>query len=290
MNDEESLADRFEADRRRLRAVAYRMLGSVDDADDAVQAAWLKVSQADLHDVRNLSGWFTTVTARECLDQLRARKRRGESPLADEERTSAAAAAPVDEEILLADSVGRALLVVLERLSPAQRVAFVLHDIFAVPFTEVGQVLERSPASAKKLASRARERLHGEPSAQSPYSAEHLRVVEAFLSASQGGDLPKLLELLAPDVVRRVDRVLVPDGVATEVHGARHVAEETTMFTARARAGAVALVDGAPGIVIAPAGRLLAVLRLSVHADQIQAIEIIGDAHRLATVSVALPT
>lgn len=161
MNAEESLAARFEAQRPHLRAVAYRMLGSADDADDAVQAAWLKLSRADLDQVLNLSGWFTTVTAREWLDQLRARKRRQEVSLSAIEATSdvPSSAVPVEEDVILTESVGRALLVALDRLSPAQRVAFVLHDLFAVSFDEVGQALHRSPVAAKKLASRARERL-----------------------------------------------------------------------------------------------------------------------------------
>ncbi|PRX96719.1 sigma-70 family RNA polymerase sigma factor [Allonocardiopsis opalescens] len=289
MKADESLAARFDADRPHLRAVAYRLLGSADDADDAVQAAWLKIDRADSHEVRNLTGWFTTVTARECLDQLRARRRRGEVALPGDGSALAPPAPPAEDEALLADSVGRALLVLLDRLSPAQRVAFVLHDLFALPFDEIGRLLERSPSAAKKLASRARERLRGGPSAERAPSAEQLRIADAFLAASRGGDLPALLDLLAPDVVRRVDRVLVPEGVATELRGARAVAEETRIFAARARAGAVAVVDGAPGAVIAPAGRLQAVLRLDIDGDRIRGIEIIGDPRRLAAVTLALP-
>jgi RNA polymerase sigma-70 factor (ECF subfamily) len=291
MDSEQALAGQFEVDRPHLHAVAYRLLGSSDDAEDAVQAAWLKVSHADLDGVRNLTGWFTTVTARECLDQLRARKRRATVPLPDENGAPAETptAAPADEEVLLADSVGRALLVVLDRLSPAQRVAFVLHDLFTVPFDEIGPLLDRSPANAKKLASRARAQLHGRPPADPRLSAEHLRIAKAFLSACQGGDLPTLLELLAPDVVRRADRVLLPDDVVSELHGARNVAEETRMFAAWARAGVVAFVDDAPGVVIAPAGHLVAALRLGIHAGQIHTVDVISDARRLETVTVTLP-
>ena len=289
MNAEQSLADLFEADRPHLRGVAYRLLGSTHDADDAVQAAWLKIGREGLHDVRNLTGWFTTVTARECLDQLRARKRRGEVPLGNGHAAYVRTSASVDDEVALAESVGRALMVVLDRLSPAQRVAFVLHDLFAVPFDDIAQLLDRSPVAAKKLASRARERLHGKTSEAHRPTAEHLKIAEAFLSASQRGNMSVLLELLAPDVVRRVDRVLVPDTVPTEVRGARAVAEETKMFAARARAGAVAVVDGAAGIVLAPAGKLEAVLRLSSRAGRIIAIDIIGDEQRLASVTVTLP-
>lgn len=282
MQSDDALAARFEADRRHLRGVAYRLLGSLADADDAVQAAWLKAAAADTTGVRNLSAWFTTVVARECLDQLRARRRRGEVPLGPE----AARAAPADEEVLLAESVGRALLVVLDRLSPAQRVAFVLHDLFSVPFEEVGRVLDRSAVAAKKLASRAREQLRGAPSS---YEPADFAIVEAFMAASRGGDLPALLELLAPGVVRRVDRVLVPDHVAGEVRGAREVAEETRLFRRRARTAAMVLVDGAPGIVLAPAGRLEGVLRIGIRAGRIYEIDIIGDRDRLAGITLNVP-
>jgi RNA polymerase sigma-70 factor, ECF subfamily len=290
VNDDNALVAQFEAARPRLRAIAYRMLGSLEDADDVVQTAWLKSSRADLSSVHELAAWFTTVTVRECVDQLRARRRRAEVLLSDDQAISAfaPAVAAADEELLMAESVGRALLVVLGRLSPAQRAAFVLHDLFAVPFDEIGRMLNRSPVAAKKLASRARERLHGGPAADQRFTAEHVKIVNAFLYASQGGDLPVLLDLLAPDVVRRVDRVLVPDHVASEVRGARAVAEETKMFAARARTGEVALVNGSPGIVIAPAGRIQAVIRLSIHSGRIAAIDVIGDPRRLAAAAVTL--
>jgi RNA polymerase sigma factor (sigma-70 family) len=289
VDDDNALAAQFEAARPRLRAIAYRMLGSLDDADDALQTAWLKTGRANLSDIHEPAAWFTTVTVRECLDQLRTRRRRAEVLLSDDRAMSAfAPAAAADEELLMAESVGRALLVVLGRLSPAQRAAFVLHDLFAVPFDEIGHMLNRSPVAAKKLASRARERLHGGPAAAQQLTAEHVKIVNAFLSASQGGDLPVLLDLLAPDVIRRVDRVLVPDHVASEVRGARAVAEETKMFAIRARTGEVVLVDGSPGIVIAPAGRLHAVIRLSIHSGRVTAIDVIGDPRRLAAAAVTL--
>jgi RNA polymerase sigma-70 factor, ECF subfamily len=284
------LAQRFDADRQHLRAVAFRLLGSIADADDAVQSAWLKASRTDgIDGIVNLTGWFTTITAHEAFDQLRARKRRAEQPLADAEefdRLAATPSAPADQDVLLADSVGSAMLVVLDRLSPAQRVAFVLHDVFAVPFEVIGEVLDRSPAAAKKLASRARSRLHEGSPALPGRVAEHVEVVEAFLQASRGGDIATLLTLLAPDVVRRVDRVLVPDDVPTEVCGAREVAEETRRFAARARAGVAMLIDGVPGIVIAPGGRAQILLRLSIGADdRIHAIDISADTGAL----LALP-
>jgi len=291
VNVDGNFAARFEQDRQHLWTVAYRLVGSVEDAEDAVQQAWLKASQADLREVRNLTGWLTTVTARECLDLLRARRRRGEVPVADDESPGLEVVAvprstqSVEDEMLLAESVGLALLVVLDRLSPAQRVAFVLHDLFAVPFDEVGQVLDRSPAAAKKLASRARTRVTGRGSNQQPIDqrcvAEHLPVVAAFLAAARGGDIPTLLDLLAPGVVRHADPVLIAPGAATEVRGAAAVAEETRHFTARARAGVVALVDGAPGIVIAPAGRLEAVLRLTIEAARVRGVGGGGEPGRL---------
>ncbi|WP_025736128.1 sigma-70 family RNA polymerase sigma factor [Mycobacterium genavense] len=286
------LAQRFDADRQHLRAVAFRLLGSIPDADDAVQSAWLKASRADgIGEIANLTGWFTTITAHEAFDQLRARKHRAEQPVADvAEFDRLAATAPADEDALLADSVGSAMLVVLDRLSPAQRVAFVLHDVFAMPFETIGEVLDRSPAAAKKLASRARARLHGGSPARPGPPDRHLEIAEAFLAASRGGDIAALLELLAPEVVRRVDRALVPADVAAEVRGAREVAEETRRFARRARAGVVLLIDGAPGIVIAPHGRAQILLRLGIGADnRIHVIDITGDAAQLRRAVFALP-
>lgn len=293
--DLDDLARRFDADRRRLRSVAFHLLGSVADADDAVQSAWLKASRSDpdtLANVANLTGWFTTITAHEAFDQLRARKRRAEQPLADAaelDRLTAAASAPADEDALLADSVSSALLVVLDRLSPAQRVAFVLHDVFAVPFETIAGLLDRSPAAAKKLASRARGRLQHGAATQPRRLPEHLKIVDAFLAASRGGDIATLLELLAPDVVRRVDPALVPDGVPTEVRGAREVAEETRLFARRARAGVVMLIDGAPGVVLAPRGRAQVLLEIGITADgRIHSIDITGSDDRLRRAALAL--
>lgn len=288
------LAQRFEADRGRLKSVAFQLLGSLSDAEDAVQAAWLKASRSEYAAVANLTAWLTTITAREALDQLRARKRRAEQPLTDADADAAVGerfvAAAADEEVLMAESVSRALLVVLDRLPPAQRVAFVLHDVFAVPFETIADLLDRSPAAAKKLASRARGRLHPAPSAPAPRTAEHLEVVRAFLAASRGGDIDTLVKLLAPDVVRTVDPALVPADVPVEIRGARAVAEETRRFTDRARAAAVVLIDGRPGIAIAPAGRLQALLRVAVGADnRIQVVDITGDPERLRNAVLTLP-
>jgi RNA polymerase sigma factor (sigma-70 family) len=290
------LAQRFDADRRHLRSVAFGLLGSVADADDAVQSAWLKASRYGIdgaEGVANLTGWFTTITAHEALDQLRARKRRAEQPLADPDeldRLAGTAAAPADESALLADSVSDALLVVLDRLSPAQRVAFVLHDVFAMPFETIAGLLDRSPAAAKKLASRARGRLHAAPAVEPGRAGAHLEIVEAFLAASRGGNIAALLELLAPDVLRRVDPALVGAGVPVELRGAREVAEETRLFTRRARAGVVLLIDGVPGVVLAPRGRAQVLLRIGVGTDnRIHTIDITGDPDRLRRAVLALP-
>lgn len=288
------LAQQFEANRRHLRSVAFQLLGSAADAEDAVQSAWLKASRCEPDSIENLTGWFTTITAREAVDQLRARTRRAEQPLPDTgewEPSSGHASGPADEEVILADSVSRALLVVSDRLSAAQRVAFVLHDVFGVPFEAIGELLGRSPVAAKKLASRARGRLHARPCAQPRRTSEHVKIVEAFLAASRDGDLATLLDVLAPDVVRRVDRILVGDDVPTQVRGARQVAEETRLFARRAQAGVVVLIDDAPGIAIAPGGRLQALLRIVVGDDErIHAIDIIGNADRLRASALTLAT
>jgi RNA polymerase sigma-70 factor, ECF subfamily len=290
MSADAALAAQFEADHRHLRGVAYRLTGSWPDAEDALQRAWLAASQANLDEVGNLTGWLTTVTARECLTILRSRRRRREVPLPDEAALASAGPVPAaDEAAILAEEVGLALLVVLDRLSPAQRVAFVLHDLFRVPFEDIARVLRRSPAAAKKLASRARERVHGDPPPARPLTAESTRLAEAFLAAARGGDIGALLGLLAPDVVRRVEPGLVPAAVPAEVAGARAVAEETRRFAARARDSAVVLIDGAPGIVIAPRGRLQIILRLTIRAGRISEIDIRGSAESLAEASIGLP-
>ena len=288
----EDLAQQFDSDRRHLKSVAFHLLGSAADAEDAVQSAWLKASRAEHGTVENLTGWFTTITAREAFDQLRTRKRRAEQPFADPHELGQIAmvtSSGADEEAMLTDSVSRALLVVLDRLSPAQRVAFVLHDVFALPFDSIGELLGRSTDAAKKLASRARGRLHAGGSVDPTRTAEHLKIVEAFLDASRGGDIRTLLDLLAPDVVRTVDRELVPDDVPTVLRGAKAVAEETRRFAARARAGAVVLVNGVPGIAIAPAGHVEAVLQIGIEDGRIATIDIVGGADRLQGAVLAPP-
>jgi len=281
------LAGEFERSRGHLRAVAFRMLGSADDADDAVQDAWLRASAADASNVVNLTGWLTTIVGRVCLDMLRARRRRGEQ-FTDMTVLEAAAAgddaARPEDQAIMADSVGLALMVVLDRLGPAERVAFVLHDLFAVPFDQIAGIVDRSPAAAKKLASRARHRVHGTATVPAADLARQRRVVDAFLAASRAGDLNALLAVLAPEVVRRADRAAVPAGVPTEVRGARRVAEEALTTTGLARFARPALVNGVIGVVVAPRGRLLRVLEVTVDGDRITAINVIGEPasmHRL---------
>ena len=281
------LAGEFERSRGHLRAVAFRMLGSADDADDAVQDAWLRASAADASNVVNLTGWLTTIVGRVCLDMLRARRRRGEQ-FTDMTVLEAAAAgddaARPEDQAIMADSVGLALMVVLDRLGPAERVAFVLHDLFAVPFDQIAGIVDRSPAAAKKLASRARHRVHGTATVPAADLARQRRVVDAFLAASRAGDLNALLAVLAPEVVRRADQAAVPAGVPTEVRGARRVAEEALTTTGLARFARPALVNGVIGVVVAPRGRLLRVLEVTVDGDRITAINVIGEPaslHRL---------
>jgi RNA polymerase sigma-70 factor (ECF subfamily) len=300
MSHQPALNARFDASRDHLRQVAFRMLGSLDEADDAVQQTWLRADRADLSTIENLGGWLTTVTARVCLDMLRTRRRRAEHPLPPTvdalqaaiagTTSSASGARSPEDEAVMAESVGLALLVVLDRLSPAQRVAFVLHDLFAVPFDQIAEVVDRSTVATKKLASRARERVRGQVGRQvdPPDRAEHRAIVQAFLAATRDGDLETLLRLLAPDVVRRADPAALPTGAATAVRGARTVAEETRVFATLAHHAEVALVDGAPGIVVAPAGRLVDVLRITIARARITAFEVIADPVRLGETALAV--
>jgi RNA polymerase sigma-70 factor (ECF subfamily) len=291
LGDHDQLAERFDSHRAHLRAVAYRMLGSLSEAEDAVQDAWLRLGHADARRIENLGGWLTTVVARLCLDRLRARASRHEQPLGLRPAGTAVdggAHADPEQEALLADSVGLAMLVVLDRLTPAERLAFVLHDLFAVPFEEIAPIVERSPATTKKLGSRARRRVHG---ADTPTGADLTRqrlVVDAFLAAARGGDLEALLGLLDPDVVRRADRAALRAGQPAELRGARPVAEETRGNAPRARYARPALVNGSVGLVVAPRGRLLFALALAVEGEKITEIEVTADPARLARLDLAV--
>ncbi|MFI0770213.1 sigma-70 family RNA polymerase sigma factor [Streptomyces melanosporofaciens] len=282
---QDGLAERFEKHRGPLRAVAYRMLGSLGEADDAVQETWLRLSRADAEAVGNLSGWLRTVVSRICLDMLRSRTARREEPvgpeLPDLAREAGDGGDP-EEEAVLADSVGRALLVVLDTLGPAERVAFVLHDVFAVPFDRIAPIVERSPVAAKKLASRARQKVRGVAAVPRSELDRQRRTVDAFLAAARGGDMAALLAVLDPDVVRRADRAALPEGAPTVARGARAVAEETAGFAPRSRLAEPALINGAVGIVVAPRGRLLLALTLTVEDERITAYEVIADPGRLS--------
>jgi RNA polymerase sigma-70 factor (ECF subfamily) len=280
-------AQRFEEHRAHLHAVAYRMLGSAAEADDAVQDAWLRMDRTDVSEVANLRGWLTTVVARICLDVLRARRAHSEQPL---EETSAErmAATPVDPqaEAELADSVGAALLVVLQTLSPAERLAFVLHDMFELPFGEIAAIVGRSAGAAAQLASRARRRVRGKTPDATTDLVHHRRLVDAFLAAARNGDFNALLAVLDDGVVLTADATAA--GAPTTIRGAREVATNASMFAANARFAETALVDDEVGIVVAPAGRLTLVLRFDVGGDAITAISIDADPNRLSRFDVAL--
>jgi RNA polymerase sigma factor (sigma-70 family) len=287
MDDRDWLAARFEQSRSHLRAVAFRMLGSVSEAEDAVQESWLRLSRSDTSDVENLSGWLTTVVARVSLDMLRSRKSRREDPLearVAEPVTSPAEGTDPEHEALLADSVGPALLVVLDTLPPAERLAFVLHDLFAVPFDEIAAIVGRSPAAARQLASRARRRVQG----VTPPDGDRTRqreVVDAFLAASRSGDFDALLALLDPDVVLRADSAAVQSGAEPEVVGAAAVAGT---FSGRARFAQPALVDGAAGAVWAPGGKPRVVFGFTIAHGKVVAIELLADSNRLGELDLVL--
>jgi RNA polymerase sigma factor (sigma-70 family) len=277
MDERDWLARRFEAHRSHLRAVAYRMLGSTSEADDAVQEAWLRLSRTDAGAVENLGGWLTTVVARVCLNMLQARSSRREDPVGEDLPDRLQDGDDPEQQALQADSVGLALLVVLDTLTPAERLAFVLHDLFAVPFEEIAPILDRSPAAARQLASRARRRLQGAP-APDPDLARRRAVVEAFLAASREGDFEALVALLHPDAVLRADPAAVRVGADPEVRGAAAVAGA---FSGRARTARPALVDGSPGAVWALGGRPRVVFDFTIADGRIVGIDLLADPERL---------
>ncbi|MDR6976372.1 RNA polymerase sigma-70 factor (ECF subfamily) [Streptomyces sp. 3330] len=310
--------ERFEADRPHLRAVAYRMLGSLSEAEDAVQETWLRATRADVGEVENLSGWLTTVVGRVCLNMLRSRRTRPEVALdaqVTEPVAGQAEGGDPEEEALLADSVGVALLVVLDTLAPAERLAFVLHDLFAVPFDVIAPMIDRTPAGTRQLASRARRRVRGgaavAPNAPSgpgdtgtprasapgrgpaaPASAvdrtRQRQVADAFLAATRGGDFEALLALLHPDVVLTADRFVVPTPEPVTVRGAGPVAEGAMAAAGRARFTGLALLDGGVGLAMAPHGRLRLVLLFTIAEGGITRIDVVADRERLDGIEVAV--
>jgi len=292
VNQPDWLAEQFESHRAHLRAVAYRMLGSPIEADDAVQEAWLRLSRADTSDVTNLGGWLTTVVARVCLDMLRSRTSRREEPLGTRlgepgEVAAVAEGTDPEREVMLADSVGLALLVVLETLAPAERVAFVLHDMFAVPYEEIGAMLERSPSATKQLASRARRRVQDTATVPDTNLYRQREAVGAFFAASRNGDFDALVALLDPDVVVRPDRAAAAlAGSLGEVHGAPDVA--ATFVRRRAKGARMALINGIPGAVWAPGGSPRVIFSFTFVDGRITAIDTLADPDVLSRLDVAI--
>ena len=292
MQGQEWLAETFEAHRARLRAVCFRMLGSMAEADDAVQETWLRLSRSESGDIDNLGRWLATVAARICLDMLRARSARREEPLDSAVSTPDGPPRRLtdpEDEAITADAIGLALLVVLDRLSPAERIAFVLHDLFGIPFADIGPVVGRTPVAAKKLASRARARVRG---GQAPDTdlPRRWRLVEAFLTATRDGDMQALLDLLDPDAVRRADQWAIPASTPAELHGADAVARGTLLYArTAARFARPALINGNPGLVVAPNGQLRIAITFSIRGHKITEINVIAGPASLAGLSITLP-
>ena len=287
------LANLFEAHRSHLRAVAYRMLGSATEADDAVQEAWLRLSRSDAEEIRNLEGWLTTVVARVCLDMLRSRKARHEETLdaeVVEPNVPATDRPDPEEEAVLADSVGLALLVVLDTLAPAERVAFVLHDVFDVSFEEIASIVDRTPAAARQLASRARRRVRGEDAVPVSDLKGQRVVVEAFLKALRAGDFAGLMAVLDPNVVVRLDSAAGAPGAPREIRGAENWARGAVNFARLARFVQPALIDGNVGLVFAAGGKLSRALTFTIVNDKIMAVEILAEPARVQALNIAVLT
>jgi RNA polymerase sigma factor (sigma-70 family) len=290
MDERSWLTDRFDEQRPRLRAVAYRMLGSLTEADDAVQDAWLRLRRADTGDVENLSAWLTTVVARVCLNMLRARENRREQPLdvyVPDPIISRADGLDPEQEAVLADSVGLAMLVVLETLTPAERLAFVLHDLFAVPFEEIAPMIDRTPAAARQLASRGRRRVRGGAPAPDPDLARQREVVNAFFAAARAGDFDALVAVLDPDVVLRADGGAARTRPTVVLRGARAVAGQAMVGAKLAGWARPALVNGAAGAVAVVAGKVFSVIGFTVTDGRIVAMDVLYDPERLTDLDVA---
>ena len=289
MSDRDWFAGQFEENRGHLRGVAYRMLGSLSEADDAVQECWLRLSRSDTETVENLRGWLTTVVARICLDLLRSRKSRREEALetaAPEPAGKTASAADPEAEAMLADSVGYATLVVLDRLNPAERIAFVLRDLFDIPFEEIARITGRTSEAARQLASRARRRVRGVTSLPDRDLAQQRDLAEKFLAALRLGDPAKLMEVLDPTFSVRADAVAAPSGVPMDIHGAEAWARRAVQSARGARLAQLAIVEGSVGLIVAPRGRLFRALRLTFANGCIAAMEVIGDPERLRTIEI----
>jgi RNA polymerase sigma-70 factor (ECF subfamily) len=283
MDETDGLARRFESHRTHLRAVAYRMLGSLSEADDAVQESWLRLNRTDAQSIDNLGGWLTTVVARVCLDMLRARRSRREESLGvyvPDPIVSHASGSDPEHEALLADAVGLALLVVLDTLAPAERLAFVLHDMFAVPFDEIAPIVGRSPTAARQLASRARRRVQGTPTTPDTDLPHQRAMVDAFFAATREGNFDALLAVLDPDVVLRSDSGAVAAGGSREILGAAAVIEQARTWRG-AKFAQPALVNGAAGVVIVLRGRPFAVIGFTVTGGKIVEIDVLADPARL---------
>jgi RNA polymerase sigma factor (sigma-70 family) len=287
VDERDWLAGRFEENRAHLRSVAYRMLGSAAEADDAVQEAWFRLSRSDVDTVRNLPAWLTTIVARVSLDMLRSRQSRREELVGTRMPERVTGAADPEQQAVLADSVGVALLVVLDTLTPAERLAFVLHDLFAVPFEEIAPIVDRSPAAARQLASRARRRVRGAPTVPEADLARQREIVDAFVAASSGGDFDALLAVLDPDVVLRADATAA-SGSPLEIHGAQAVARGARAYSGYARSAQSALVNGSVGLVVAPQGQLRVVLTFSVLQGRIVEIGVLGDPGSLGVLELAV--
>ena len=291
MDERDTLAQCFEEKRAHLRAVAYRMLGSLNEADDAVQEAWMRLNHSDANAVENLGGWLTTVVARVCLDMLRARKSRREEALEEDgvaaatTRAAATAGGP-EQEALMADAIGLALLVVLQTLDPPERVAFVLHDMFDLPFDEIASIVGRSSAAARQLASRARRRVRGASAVSGAELTKQRHVVDTFLAALRGGDFDALVAVLDPDVVVRADAG-APDA-PREIRGAATWARQAIAFTRGAQFVRPLLINGEVGLILAPRGRLVRALRFTMAGEKIAGIEIIADPSRLQQLDLAV--
>ncbi|MEU1310236.1 sigma-70 family RNA polymerase sigma factor [Streptomyces cinnamoneus] len=294
MSEKDFLARCFEEHRPHLRAVAYRMLGSLSEAEDAVQEAWLKLSRSDVSEVQNLGGWLTTVVGRVCLDMLRSRTTRREEPLYDQDGqvrlpdpvVSSPRGMDPEHEILVADSVGIALMVVLQTLAPAERLAFVLHDLFAVPFDEIAPVLGRTPASTRQLASRARRRVQDASPAPDTDLAHRRQVVDAFLTAARGGDFDALLAVLDPEIVARSDGgTLRPSAF---LRGASEVASQAITFARFAEAGLAVLVNGTTGVLALADGRAVSLMAFTIQGGRITALDILTDPERLARIDLSV--